>query len=258
MNWAAKRRLQYLGGLFGVFLVILFIFLYPIIFKKPTCNDGKKNGSESGVDCGGLCFLICTKDAADPFILWSRAFKVVGNNYNFVAYVENQNKDAAIEKVQYEFRAYDENNRLLGRRQGETYIPPSKRFPIFEPRFDAGLSQVKSVTFEFTSPLVWVKKINTIDSLPIYVDSIKIGEDKKNPSLSARIKNESINDLPLFDVVAIVYDKDGNAINVSKTYRNGLKSGESSPVFFTWPEPFIGEPVTEDVVLLVNPFNVSF
>lgn len=258
MNWAARRRLQYLGGLFGVCLIILFIFLYPVIFKKPTCTDGKQNGSETGVDCGGACSLMCKKDVADPFVLWSRAFKVVGNNYNLVAYVENQNKDAAIRQVSYEFRAYDDSNRLIGRRQGVTYIPPSKRFPIFEPRFESGLAQVKSVTFEFTSPFIWEKKDSTIDSLPIYIDNIKMGNDKESPSLEARMRNESVNNLPAFDAFVILYDSEGNAINASKTYRNGLSSGQTLPLFFTWPEPLTGEPVTEDVIFLVNPFTVSF
>lgn len=258
MNWAASRRLQYLGGLFGVCLVILAIFLYPIIFKKPTCTDGKKNGTETGIDCGGTCSLICKQEVAEPYILWSRAFSVIGNNYNLVAYVENQNKDAAIKQVNYEFRAYDENNRLLGRRQGTTYIPPSKRFPIFEPRFESGQSKIKSVTFEFTSPFVWEKKENTIDSLPIYIDNIKVSNTKDSPLLEARMRNESVNNIPAFDAVAILYDKEGNAINASKTYKNGLPSGQSIPLFFTWPEPFADDPVTEDVVFLVNPFTVSF
>ncbi len=242
----------------GVFFIILFIFLYPVIFKKPTCTDSKKNDDETCVDCGGSCSLMCKESVSEPLVKWSRAFHVVGSTYNFVAYVENQNKNSGVEEASYEFRAYDENNRLLGRKQGTTYIPPNREFAIFESRFDAGESKVKSVSFEFTGSLVWVKKEATINTLPIYVDNITMGEDRKNPTLSARIKNESINNLPKFESIAILYDIDGNAINASKTVKEGLSSGESTPVFFTWPEELSGDPVVKDVLIMINPFTVSF
>lgn len=255
MTWASKRKLQYLGGLFGVIIIIIFIFLYPIIFKESTCNDGKKNGTEEGIDCGGGCMLVCSNRASDPVILWSRAFRVVSNSYNLVAFIQNQNKSSGVSNISYEFRIYDINNRLIGRRQGSTFIPPNKQFAVFESRFDPGQAQIKSVSFEFTEPFVWVKKESTIDNLPIFVDNIVLSDDIKNPSLSARIKNESVYDLPSFDVISILYDENHNAINASKTIKNGIKSNNSLSVFFTWPEPFTGKPVLEDILISINPFT---
>ncbi len=258
MTWAGKRKLQYLAGVFGVVCIILFIFLYPVIFQKPTCSDGKMNGNETGVDCGGSCQLMCKEKTSDPVILWSRGFPVLGSMYNLVAYVENQNKNSAVENINYRFNVYDEKNRMIGSREGTTFIPPNKQFAIFEPTFDAGLSKVKSVSFEFTGPLTWVKKEPTINNLDIYADKITMGDDVKSPSLSAIIKNESIYDIPSFDVIAILYDEKHNAINASKTVKDGLYSNDSLPVFFTWPEVLTATPVLEDVLISINPFTVSF
>lgn len=258
MNWAVKRRLQYLGGIFGVFLVVLFIFLYPIIFKKPTCTDGKQNGDETGIDCGGSCSLMCKENTSDPVILWSRAFNIVGNTYNLMAFVENQNRNSAIENISYEFKMYDVNNRLIGRRQGSTFIPPNKQFAIFEPSFDAGQAELKTVSFEFTPPFVWIKKEPTLNTLQVYVDNIEMGTDKKSPSLSARIRNDSIYSIPPFEVSVILYDENHNAINVSKTVKDSLSSGTSTSVFFTWPGALASIPATEDVLISINPFSVSF
>ena len=258
MTWATKRKLQYLGGLFGFILIVLFIVLYPVIFKKPTCFDGKQNGDEAGVDCGGSCMKMCLAKTSEPLVLWSRAFPVVGNFYNLAAYVENQNRNSAIENITYQFVVYDENNRMIGRREGQTFIPPNKQFAIFEPRFDAGLSKVKSVTFEFTGPFDWVKREPTLNNLRVHVDNVAMGEDKTSPSLSAVIKNESIYDLPSFDVIAILYDQNHNVINVSKTVKDGLDSSSSLPVFFTWPLALSSNPVVEDVLISINPFTVSF
>lgn len=258
MNWATQRKLQYLGGFIGLFLIIIFIFLYPIIFKKPTCSDGVMNGTETGTDCGGACSLMCKESISDPVVLWSRAFPVVGNTFNLVALVENQNKNSAIQEVSYEFRIYDVSNRLIGRRQGTTYLPPNKQFAIFEPTFDPGEAELKSVTFEFTTPLVWIKKEPILNNLPLYVDNITIGEDKRSPSLSAVIKNESIYNIPPFEAVSILYDINHNAINVSKTITEGVKSNDSVPVYFTWPKELSSDPIVKDVLIQIDPFTVSF
>ena len=258
MSWASKRQFKYFSGFVLVLLLIIFIIIYPLIFKKATCFDNKQNNDETGVDCGGSCSLMCKSDISDPVVLWSRAFPVTGTNYNLLAFVENRNKNAGVVSASYEFRIYDTNNNLLGRREGTTFIPPNQQFAIFEPRFDAGQSQIKTVTFEFSPSLVWVKKLPTTQTLPIHVNNVVFDNNKDTPSLSATVTNDSIYDIPEFDVISILYDADHNAINVSKTHKSKLLSNSSLPVIFTWPEAIPTLPVTEDVMVLINPFSVSF
>lgn len=258
MSWASRRKIQYILGLLFFIVLVVLAFAYPSLTKKPTCFDNKQNGDEKGIDCGGSCNLFCSADVADPTILWSRAFHVVGNNYNLIALVENQNKNAAISSISYEFKVYDTNNLLIGRKVGTTYIPPNKQLAVFESRFDSGQSQVKSVTFNFLPPFVWTKKEPTLDTLPIRVDNIIKGNDINNPSLSARINNDSVYNLPAFDVVTIIYDANHNAINASKTHKDGLQSNANTSVYFTWPEAFSGEFVTQDIFTQINPFTTNF
>lgn len=251
--------MQYLGGLFSVIAIIVLIIIWPIITRKPTCFDGKRNGGENGVDCGGVCQKICNADTTEPVILWHRAFPVTGNIYNLVAFVENRNKAAAVVQVDYEFRIYDTRNILIGRRQGKTFIPPNQQFAVFEPRFDGGASEIRSVSFEFTSPFVWIKKEPTIQTLPIQIDNIVYDEGVKlTPSLTAIVRNDSIYDLPEFDVIAILYDENHNAINASKTHKDSLPSNQNSPLLFTWPQTLSSNPVTKDLILMVNPFTTPF
>lgn len=258
MSWASRKQVKDIILAIIVLLLVVFAFTYKIIFKKPTCTDGKKNGTETGIDCGGSCSLYCSQEVSDPVILWSRAFPVVDNNYNLVAYIENRNKNSGIVSVSYEFRVYDSNNKLLGRREGKTFIPPNQQFAIFEPRFDAGERDLKSVAFQFTSPFVWVKKSPTLQALPISVKDIILDDNKDTPRLSAIIRNDSIYDIPAFEVIAILYDIDHNAINASTTHKDKLMNNSSLPVVFTWPEVLSGNPVTKDVLILINPFSVSF
>ncbi|MEK7585923.1 MAG: hypothetical protein AAB477_01660 [Patescibacteria group bacterium] len=258
MSWAAGRQMQYIFGLLLFLGLVALIIAWPSITKKPTCTDGKQNGGERGVDCGGVCQKICNADVSEPVILWKRAFPVTGNVYNLVAFVENRNKDAGIESVSYEFRIYDTKNILIGRRSGRTFIPPNQQFAIFESRFDSGQSEVKSVTFDFTSPFVWLKKAPTLQTLPIKVEDVILSGDQSSPSIKATVSNESIYDLPEFDVVAIVYDVNHNAINASRTHKDALLSNGKTLLLFTWPNPFTDISASKDILVQINPFTVSF
>jgi len=258
MSWSSNRRFKYIFVLLIVLGIIAFLIIYPKIHKDPTCSDGIQNGTEEGIDCGGTCSLLCEADMIKPVVIWSRAFHVVDNTYNLVALVENRNKEAGVKEAAYEFRAYDKNNTLLGRKEGTTYIPPNQQFAVFESRFDPGDNEIKSVTFEFKDSLSWVKKTTQLPSLPIKVTNIVVDNNKDTPRLSAIISNNSIYDLPEFDAVGILYDADGNAINASKTHKSKLLSNSSTSVVFTWPEALSVTPVTQDIMVLVNPFTVSF
>ena len=258
MNWASRRQTRYFLAFLTIILLIIFALTYKLIFKQPTCNDGKQNGTETGVDCGGSCMLQCTNDIYDPVILWSRAFHVVGNDYNLVAYIENRNKTSGVIKANYEFRVYDSENKLLGRKLGSTFVPPNQQFAIFEPRFDAGENEVRTVTFSFLPPIIWVKKAPTLQSLPIVAKDISFDNNKDTPTLSATIANDSIYNVPEFDVIAILYDFDHNAINASASHKSGMSSNTSIPVTFTWPEAMPTVPVTQDVLISINPFSVTY
>ena len=258
MSWASRRQFKYFSILVVILALIIFVIIYPVIFKKATCSDNKQNGAEVGVDCGGACSRMCLSEVAPPVILWSRAFPVIGNNYNLVAFIENRNKNSGVYNAPYEFRIYDTNNKLLGRREGKTFIPPNQQFAVFESRFNSGEAKIKSVTFEFLPSLYWIKKDPTLQTLPIRVNNIVLDNNKDTPRLSAIVNNDSIYDLPEFDVIAILYDIDHNAINASKTHKDKLLNSESLPIVFTWPEALSATPVVEDILVLINPFLVPF
>lgn len=258
MTWASKRRWQYLGGLFLFIALILFWILYPIIFSTPTCDDKKKNGSENGVDCGGQCSLICKIDTREPVVLWSRAFHITANSYNLVAFIENPNINGAVRSVSYEFRIYDDNNMLIGTKTGKTFLPANQQFVVFGPRFDAGNSKIKSVLFDFTEELSFFKKPSVINELPIYINNISFNTNDNSTSLTAVMNNESIYDLPSFDVVAIFYDKDHNAVNASKTHKDSLATNSKTNLVFTWPKGFDENPASEDLIPIINPFEAEF
>src|SRR5271157_2786511 len=130
MTWAFKRKFFY-AAIVVVFLAVSgFLIIYPHLNQAPTCTDGKQNGDETGIDCGGSCPLACTFQVNQISIRWARSFEVVPGRYNAVAYLVNSNKNTAIEKINYRFRFADKDNIYIGKREGSTYVPPSGNFAI--------------------------------------------------------------------------------------------------------------------------------
>jgi len=257
MTWALKRQIFYVSILLLFFLGLGFLVSYPYINKPATCSDGKQNGEETGIDCGGSCQIACIFEVDKLSILWARSFRVVPGRYNAVAYIENQNVDTAIYKIKYKFRFADANNVYIGKREGETSVPPAGKFAIFESAIDMGNSVPVYTSFEFTEAPVWVKvPPERTNELNIVVEDVNLEEDPL-PRMSAVIKNKSLFLVPELNVVTILYDKLGNAISASRTYIDLLRGEESVDVTFTWPEKFDSEVVTKEIIPMYNVFGVK-
>src|SRR3989344_3882492 len=250
MTWAMKRQSFYLLVVVLFFGVFGFLIAYPAFQKEPTCFDNKQNGAETGVDCGGLCLRACLAQVDPVSLLWTRAFRVVPGRYNAVAYLENQNRNAAVVgQIKYRFRFADANNVYIGKREGSTFIPPSGRFAIFEPGVDVGSSIPVYTTFEFTEVPNWVTiSQEKIDQLKVSVSEIILRGEDTSPVLSAVVKNNSFFIIPEIDVVVILYDASGNAISASRTYLDKLSPEEAEDIHFTWPEPFFGKVIAKEII----------
>ena len=258
MTWALKRQITYILIIFLFFSILGFFISYPYLNKKPTCNDQMQNGDESGVDCGGSCALACLAEVDQISLLWSRVFKVVPGRYNAVAYLENKNINTAIYKIKYRFRFADENNVYIGKREGETSIPPAGAFAIFEPAVDLGSSVPVYTTFEFTETPVWVKvPKERVEQINFTIRDITLINEDTSPALYAKITNNSLFIVPDLNVVTILYDELGNAVSASRTYLDSLRAEESADINFTWPEAFTSKVVNKEIIPMFNIFNVK-
>lgn len=258
MTWALRRQILYILILVLFFGGIAFSIIYPKLNKAPTCTDGKQNGAETGVDCGGMCAKACLEQTDDVSILWSRVFKVVPGRYNAVAYLVNHNKNTAIEKINYRFRFADANNVYIGKREGSTYVPPTGNFAVFEPAIDLGSSVPVFVNFEFTQAPNWVfVSEDKVNQMKTEVLHINLADPTTTPKLSATIKNNSLFTIPDINVIAILYDSSRNAVSASRTYVEALNPEESKDVYFTWPEPFSSTVVAKEIIPIYNIFGAK-
>ncbi len=258
MKWALQRQLFYIFILVVFFAILGFLIGYPHFNKAPTCSDSKQNGTETGIDCGGLCARACIEALHPVSVIWSRAFRVVPGRYNAMAYLENKNPNVAVSKIKYRFRFSDRDNIYIGKRDGETFIPPAGKFAIFEPAVDVGSSIPVYTTFEFTEEPVWIQvPEEKINQLKVFVSNIKLEGETTSPKLFATIRNYSLFDIPEINVVVILYDALGNAVSASRTYLDELQGEESAEVSFTWPEPFSSGIVAKEIIPIFNVFSVK-
>lgn len=243
MSWGTNRRNAVLLTTFFIIFIPVAFIAFILFYNPPTCFDGKQNGNESGVDCGGSCQLVCTTQAYDPVVLWERYFLVDEGVYNVLAYVENPNPTAEVAGARYAFKLYNEENVLIGEKAGVVTLGPKSVRPIIETGIETFRQVPTRVSFEFQEQFVFEKK-DPKDALVVIKDE-EIENELTAPRVNAKIQNISLQNLRDIDVIVIAYDVFDNVLGTSSTYVPTLVSEEVRDIVFTWPQPF-----PEDVVRL--------
>ncbi len=247
LSWSAKRKFIIIFILFILFGTPVGFYFYKKLQKPESCFDGKQNQDERGVECGGICRIACLANVtAEPAIQWSRAYYVAPGVYNLTAYIQNPNIDYISKPTKYIFRVYDEKNILITTRKGIVGIPTSKIFPIFEPTVSTGNGIPKIVTFEFVEPVTWIEYFGNKPELEVVEQ--KLTRIESSPKLDVKIVNKTLNTFKNVEVVAIIYDEDGNGILSSRTFVDSIGDKGEASVVFTWPEPISFKPSKIEVI----------
>lgn len=245
MQWASQRKFYYAIGAILFVLLVLSVPLYRFLAVPPSCSDGKQNGDERGVDCGGACERMCKSDVRKPTVHWARMFKVADGMYDALAYVENSNVDARTDEAIYRFKVYDADNILILEKIGKTRMEAGEAFAVFLGGVKTGEREPKRVFFEFEPDTVFVRADKT--EPPLFATSPLLENPDQNPRLSAKIKNRSALTVSDIDIVAILYAGE-NAITASATHIDEIKGNGEERVVFTWPH-IITETVTRILII---------
>lgn len=254
-KWSRNRKRIILGIviLFVVGLIGLPLFL--IFYKAPTCFDGKMNGDERGIDCGGSCQLLCSAESlslltkGDP-----RVLTLAPNTYQVVAMIENANSDAEVYKAGYILRVYDAESSIPVRViEGQTYVPKGATFALFEGPFklEEDIIPRRAMLEWKEDTIIWKKTTAEVSKLTITNKSFSRLDS--TPRLEATLNNTSLTSVSNIDLVATVFDAQGNIFAASKTFVDTLGPGGDTRIVFTWPRPFGQEPVGSNIVIRVFP-----
>lgn len=239
-EWSRRRKRAILSIIIFVLIFLIGIPLFLLVYRAPTCKDLKQNGNETGVDCGGSCQLLCTAESL-PLLLKGdpRVLKVRDNTFEVVALVENPNASGEIYRAGYTFKLYDASSVIpLKVLEGETYVPKSTTFAIFEGPFkiEEGITPTRATLEWKEESFVWQKNILQVPEFK--VKDSRFSREDTSPRLDTNVENLSLENVSNIDLVAVISDDTGNIFAASKTFIDTLPAGKSVPAVFTWPEPF--------------------
>lgn len=249
-SWSQKRKLIYGAIFLGAVLLVVGVPAFLLFYKAPSCFDGKKNGGEKGVDCGGKCIKLCQSDFLPPSVAWARIERVVPGIYNIGAYIINPNSEGEAKNVPYRVSIFDKEGILIAEENGTVTIPPHRNTLAFSSLIKLTNSLPAKVLFEFTEKPDWNKKIDTLS--PIVVVSKDYIEEYDGSSLLVTLKNDGLETLNNLGVYVVLQDKNGNVTGFSKTVIDSLlpKSSEVAP--FTWNTNRQGEVVSIEVLYVAE------
>ena len=237
-HWAQNRRILILSGIFMIFAVIGFAVYTFVFFKPPTCFDGLQNGIEEGIDCGGTCELVCSFQATEPNILWSRAFKISDGVYNITGLIENPNFDVKLDGT-YKFEAYNSENLLIEEVFGDITVYPAEKKPIFEATVLTGFQDISRVFLKMVGNNTWSKAEQLEQS--VFVTSRSLENTDTDPKLEVALVNRGIVPKRNLSITAVLHDATGNVVQSSQTFLEYIERDSTASVFYTWPEPFTEE-----------------
>lgn len=234
MDWSQKRKILYALG-FAIIIILLVSYpAYKVFYKTPTCFDKKQNGTETGVDCGGGCALVCAVDVKAPRVVWAKVFPI-NSSYDIGVFVENVNINAGIRSADYAIRVFDDAENVLSEKKGATEIAPASTLLLFETGATfSGIPARVEVSFDSEDLNNW-EKATTAPS-PVVTKNQSLKNVDTKPRFDAVLVNtDPVNEVDKLSLGAIVYDSLRHPVAVSKTYVDRISKGGEHNIFFTWP-----------------------
>lgn len=227
---------MYVLGVITFFAIVASIPLYFILHKPPTCFDGVQNQGETSADRGGPCVLLDQSSITPVANILARSFRVKDGTYAAIAYIENPNSGAGVEKVKYRLALYDSENVLVAERINTTPIMPGGITPVFEGGIDTGQRFAAHTIFQFLEEPVWQRMKNVAAAVTITRDPVT--DQGVMPRLDAKAQNTAVSDIRNLTFIAVLFDPAGNAFAASQTAVDRLNANEIKDITFTWPSPF--------------------
>ncbi|MCA9362618.1 hypothetical protein KC906_04535, partial [Candidatus Kaiserbacteria bacterium] len=213
--------------------VLIGAFVYfNNFYTGPSCLDGRFNGTEDGVDCGGACVQICPAQVLPPRVVWAESFKIADGQYNVVAYVENPNQTAATPELHYTF-TLKSGGAVVAERAGTTILPPNSVYPIFEGRvFTDGDADIDETLVLLDTPDLWLPASTGRDQFR--ASDIKLTNADERPRLDVDLENTDLRTAENVEVVATIFNERGEPVTASLTLVDKFEARHTKEIVFTW------------------------
>jgi hypothetical protein len=228
----------------ALYLAIIISLIYLIVQyfqNQPTCNDGKKNQNETGVDCGGVCSACPEENPAKNLTVPEKSIVPAGiNKYDLVAKVANPNSNIGSPSFDYQFVIKNQSGGEIGRRSGRGFILPAENKYILEIGFD---SQDTPASADLIINNVTWEKFSGYEEPDLAVTNVNFNEITSGVGfyeVKGLLRNESAFDFSLITMKIIMRDSSGKIIAVNKSEMRTINSKEERDFRQVWPNRFSG------------------
>lgn len=263
ISWASKRKLIYAIIASVVFILLIIIPAFLIFYKAPTCFDLKKNGGETGVDCGGKCTRLCQDAFLPPRIQWGGAKieKLTEGLYNVASYIVNPNINGGAIGVPYKISLYDSQGVYITEKTGKVDLYPRRNSLAFQTAVNTEKRIPAKATFEFTSPPEWFKSSDELGGITIMDKNYE--EEGNSSSLRITLGNKTLTPYRNVQVSAVLYDRDGNTIGFSQTTvdyigpKNPRESQTGEVASYTWSNTRNNAVTSIEVIPSIKPVPIQ-
>jgi hypothetical protein len=253
MGWEFRRKFIYIVIVLVVLATGVVFFLRTSLFPEPTCVDGKQNGYEVGIDCGGVCALRCSQEVVPLSVLWSKAIRSGEGKYDLVAMINNSNIDNASQAVTYTFTMYDDKGVITGDElSGSTVLPLDGKIPIILQNIPLAKAPANVVVTLHDGPHYTVTESPASPTIKIANRRFENGQKPRAYAVIVNTKQQEILNLP---VRLVLFDEKDNAFAVGQSVVPFLEKEGIKEVVFTWNEPLPTVPTRIGVYPIFNPFE---
>lgn len=239
MDWSTRRKFIYILAVIVTVSAVTVYSLRNVLFPTPTCFDGKKNGYEIGVDCGGICSLKCSSEVNPINVVWSQALETSPNVYDFVALISNKNIDNTSYQLGYTFIAYDENGNEIATVIGATLVPVNTDFPIIKQNIPLDKKPKEVIVKLSDGSHFVVAEKPTSPTISTVNTKYEAGDTPRIYSTVVNNKLLAIYNLP---IRVVVYDINNNAFAAGETIIDYLDKEDTRDISFTWHKSFVKVP----------------
>lgn len=232
-NWRDERRLFYFIILSVMTIMVVAYYIYSIFFSVINCNDGKKNGEEKGVDCGGECQLICKIETLPIYINKNnlKLERISDNKYNISFIINNDNNDTIITGINIEVKLFDKYNNLLN--------------TIYHKIDNADNKLISNTISNIEQPNLYKAQLSIYDNYKIYkspnnISTLKLlSFDQEDVGgkhkITIKYMNPNIKSVNNAKVSLVLYNKNDNLIYIYRDAIGTLKLEEIKTNIFYIP-----------------------
>lgn len=249
----------------AIYLLILIGIVWMIasaLRPAPSCTDGKQNQNEAGVDCGGVCGACAERTEASPIsVVSSAVLPGTDGRLDAVARIANPNPRFGSADVAYTFILRAADGSTVAERTGRTYILPSETKYVVEQNIvvPAGSQRVTTATLTVSGGTTW-QRFEGFEEPRITVTNKRFDLVAGGTAFAeayALVRNESPYDFANLLINVVVKDAAGTPIALQKTEMDALNASMQRDFKLQWPQRFEGAPISFDVEVEANVFDVA-